>query len=60
MNELHSLARAVAERILASNGEFVIDTGSRLFQDLQELAIIALEEEAGEVSRASGLGSFIH
>ena len=59
MNELHILAKAVAERFLASNDEFVIDTESRLFHDLQELAVIALEGESGEVPRTSGPASFI-
>ena len=54
MDELHILARAVAERFLVSNNDPVIDTESRLFQDLEQMAITALEPEfatgAGHVS----------
>ena len=45
MYEIHEFAAAVAERMLQSDDEEV-HPESRLFQDMQELAVIALEPEA--------------
>ncbi len=60
MDELHILARAVAERFLASNNDPVIDPESRLFQDLQQMAITALEPQSGEFPRAGTPALLIH
>lgn len=43
MYELRELAAAVAERLIAADYEEVVPD-SRLFEDLQELAVTALED----------------
>ena len=50
MDELHILARAVAERFLASNNDPVIDRDSHLFHGLQQMAITALEPKFATVA----------
>jgi len=51
MYEIHEFAAAVAERILQS-GDAELHTESRLFQDMQELAVLAMEPEPGAAGMA--------